>query len=81
MSDEDIDYSDIPETDAKFWASAKLVMPETRKSTDIGLDSEVIDWFKKQGPDYPRKISAVLKTYIEAQEILAVRKSKRSKAS
>ena len=28
IADEDIDYSDIPETDAAFWARATLVEPE-----------------------------------------------------
>lgn len=27
MKDEDIDFSDIPETDAEFWADAKIDYP------------------------------------------------------
>ncbi|MGI0481024.1 hypothetical protein ACN4EE_09550 [Geminocystis sp. CENA526] len=30
MKDEDIDFSDIPETDAEFWADAKIDYPNKK---------------------------------------------------
>jgi uncharacterized protein (DUF4415 family) len=82
MTDDDIDYSDIPATDAAFWATAKLVTPEAREYLNVDLDRGVVSWFKEQEPDdYQRKISAVLKTYIEAQKSLTAKKKTSRKAA
>ena len=42
IRDEDIDYSDIPETDAAFWAEAEFCMPQ-------GKEQDVLAWLKGQG--------------------------------
>jgi len=48
MSDRDIDYSDIPETDKKFWAKAALVVPTGKTHLSVRLDENVVNWFKRQ---------------------------------
>jgi len=63
IRDEDIDYSDIPETDAAFWADAELRMPEN--SVYVHLDQDVLEWLKAQGPDYQNRINAILRAYME----------------
>lgn len=68
MKDEDIDTSDIPELDEKFWANAKVRMPQNKTSITIRLDAEVLMWFKAQGEGYQTRINAVLRSYMEAQE-------------
>ena len=53
MPDSQIDASDIPELDAHFGESARIVMPEERRKTQITakFDREMVDWFKRQqGP-------------------------------
>ena len=35
LKDENIDYSDIPELDDSFWASARVVRPDQRKKPQI----------------------------------------------
>ncbi len=67
VSDNGIDYTDIPELDKRFWEEAKLVMPESKKKVTIRLDNDVINWFKGHGKGYQTKINAVLKSYIQAQ--------------
>ena len=47
-----IDTSDIPELDASFWATAKLVQPMTKQAISLRVDSDVLDWFKNQGKGY-----------------------------
>lgn len=69
MKDEDIDFSDCPETDADFWASAQLIMPENKIKLGVRFDKAVVHWFKKQGPGYQGRMNAVLKTYIETQDL------------
>lgn len=63
MTDEEIDYSDIPPLTDEFFAHAKLVLPNA-----VEVDPDVLAWFKKQGTDYPLHINQVLRQYIELQE-------------
>ncbi|MDF5736226.1 MULTISPECIES: BrnA antitoxin family protein [unclassified Nostoc] len=65
MTDEDIDYSDIPPLSDEFFENATLRIPATRASDLIQLDSEVIMWFRKQGAEYKTLINSVLRRYIE----------------
>ncbi len=67
MTDEDIDCSDIAATDSKFWASAKLVMPEPKVSLGVRFDRDLVDWFKAQGPGYQTRMNAVLRAYMNSQ--------------
>ena len=68
IRDEDIDYSDIPETDAVFWADAALRMPQTKKGVYLRLDQDVLEWLKSQGPGYQTRINAILRAYMEAHQ-------------
>lgn len=68
LSDEEIDTSEIPPLDEKFFAEAKLRMPEIKPSITIRLDPDVLDWFKGQGKGYQTRINAVLRMYMEAQK-------------
>ena len=69
MSDEDIDYSDIPEIDEEFLKNAKLV--QRKPSTEpifLRIDTEVLKWFRdhaKEGKGYQTFINDVLRTYVE----------------
>ena len=66
MSDDDIDYSDIPPLDEKFWANAKpwrdrhLYRP-TKTSTTVRVDSDVLAWLKASGPGYQTRLNAILR--------------------
>ena len=68
ISEKEIDYSDIPETDEAFWAKAKLRLPQTKKGVYIRLDPDLIDWLKSQGPGYQTRINAILRSYMETHE-------------
>ena len=64
--DDEIDYSDIPETDNGFWESAKVVLPKPKSRISIRLDNDVLEWFKASGKGYQTRINAVLRSYVEA---------------
>ncbi len=66
MSDQDIDYSDIPELDDSFLSNMTVELPKPKERISLRLDPEVLDWFKKDGPGYQTRINAVLKSYVEA---------------
>jgi uncharacterized protein (DUF4415 family) len=69
MKDEDIDFSDIPEISPEQFARAIVrrnfePIPRKKQLT-LRMDSDVIDWFKKQGRGYQTKINALLRAYME----------------
>jgi uncharacterized protein (DUF4415 family) len=61
--DSEIDYSDIPPVTEDFGKNAtrgRFYKP-TKTSTTVRLDSDVLDWFKRQGKGYQSRINAVLR--------------------
>ena len=72
MTDEDIDYSEIPPLTPKIFAKAivrKGLKPVMRKAQiTLRVDAEVLEWFKRQGKGYQTQINAILKAYKEAHE-------------
>jgi uncharacterized protein (DUF4415 family) len=66
--DAQIDTSDIPELDKEFFRHAKLRMPKGKQMVSLRLDSDILDWFRRQGRGYQTKINAVLRAYVEAHK-------------
>jgi len=66
--DTEIDTSDVPELDRDFFRNAKLRLPKGKKMVSLRLDSDVLDWFRRQGKGYQTKINAVLRAYVEAHK-------------
>lgn len=58
----DPDWKDIP---ADWYANAEAVMPVRNKLVSLRLDTDVIDWFKAQGPGYQTRINAVLRVFMQ----------------
>jgi len=69
MKDEDIDFSDIPPVPAEMFARGIVrrgLKPVIRKrQLTLRMDSDVIEWFKKQGQGYQTKINSLLRAYME----------------
>ncbi len=65
LQDEDIDYSDIPETDAQFWADAKIEYPPKKVQVTLSIDEAVLNFFKQEtkGEEYQALINGVLADY------------------
>ena len=69
IADQAIDYGDIAETDAEFWAGAKLVEPDRTQHVTLRVKKSVLDHFKAQGAKgYQTRINAVLESYVRAQQ-------------
>jgi uncharacterized protein (DUF4415 family) len=68
IPDADIDTSDIPELDDRFWETAKMIAPISKKAVSIRLDSDILDWFKGQGKGYQSVINNVLRSYVNHQQ-------------
>jgi uncharacterized protein (DUF4415 family) len=59
---DDPDYRDVPDD---WYKNATLVIPTSKKMLSLRLDSDILDWFKQQGPGYQTRINAVLRAYAE----------------
>ena len=68
IPDKEIDYTDIPETDAAFWEKAELRMPQPKKGVYLRLDQDLLDWLKRQGPGYQTRINAILRSYMQTHK-------------
>jgi uncharacterized protein (DUF4415 family) len=68
MSDSDIDVSDIPKLDKRFFERAQVRLPKKKRSVSLRLDPDVLEWFKHQGRGYQTRINAVLKAYVHAHQ-------------
>ena len=66
MTDDEIDTSDIPELDDEFFAKAQLRIPKGRRPVMLCVDSDVLEWFEEQGPDFQARMNAALKIYADA---------------
>jgi uncharacterized protein (DUF4415 family) len=65
MTDEEIDYSDIPPLTDEFFEKAMLRVPAAQADNLIQLDPEVMAWFRSQGAEYRTLINSVLRRYME----------------
>ena len=65
MTDEEIDYSDIPPLTEKFFEKATLRLPASQARNLVQLDADVMEWFQAQEPDFKALINSVLRRYIE----------------
>ena len=70
-SDEDIDYSDIPEMDETFFQTARLVLPPgfPKQPISLRVDDDVLTWFKSQGKGHLSRMNAVLRAYMLASQV------------
>lgn len=64
--DETIDYSDIPDISAAFWADHRPKRPDPKAQVTLRIDQDVIDFFKQDGSGYQTRINAVLRSFVKA---------------
>jgi uncharacterized protein (DUF4415 family) len=72
LKDEEIDLSDTPEVSPEMFARALVrrgLKPTPRKAQlTLRLDSDVLEWFRKQGQGYQTKINTLLRAYMDAHK-------------
>jgi uncharacterized protein (DUF4415 family) len=57
---------ELADLDAAFWKDAVLVDPVAKTAISLRVDSDVLAWFKAQGPRYQSRMNAVLRVYMSA---------------
>jgi uncharacterized protein (DUF4415 family) len=56
------------EVDSDFWKDARLIMPPGKSLVHLPIDTDVLDWFKKQGHGHLSRMNSVLRSFMEAQK-------------
>ena len=79
LTDKEIDASIANDPDwAEFkdidWSEAVLVLPPKKKAISIRVDEDVLDYFKKHGAGYQRRMNAVLRSYVDQKRKPPTRK-------
>jgi uncharacterized protein (DUF4415 family) len=68
-TDEEIERAVRSDSDAVpldiDWSKAVVVIPPKKKAISIRVDEDVLNYFKKQGSGYQRRMNAVLRFYVE----------------
>ena len=72
MKDEDIDFSDIPQTTPEFWDNGVVrknlkVVPQ-KSQENLPIDRDILEFFKSQGRGYQQKINQLLRAYMDAKQ-------------
>ncbi len=81
MTDAEIERTSPPELKSlpkDFWENARLVPAVAKEAISLRVDTDVLMWFREQGPRYQSRMNAVLRAYMEAK---ATPTRKRSPAS
>jgi uncharacterized protein (DUF4415 family) len=63
IKDEDIDYSDIPSLNERFWKNAKLIEPENTQQITLRVKKSVLEAYKATGKGYQTRMNAVLESF------------------
>jgi uncharacterized protein (DUF4415 family) len=70
MTDEEVhaavtDDPEIKPTDDDFWKTARVVMPQAKKTVTMRLDADLLAWFRRER-GYQTRINAILRAYMKA---------------
>ena len=80
LTDAEIDASIAGDPDWEFneidWSEAVLVIPPKKKAISIRVDEDVLDYFKKEGAGYQRRMNAVLRSYVDQTRKRPTRKKR-----
>lgn len=68
MTDDEIDYSDIPPLSDTFFRRAKVWRPQPKVAVTVELDADILEWFKEEAGDWEAIIQIALRLYVEANK-------------
>jgi uncharacterized protein (DUF4415 family) len=67
MSDEAIDTTDIPEVEDWNSAERGRFYRPIKKRVTIRIDADVLEWFKRNSPQYQTAINKALRNYVKTE--------------
>jgi uncharacterized protein (DUF4415 family) len=83
LTDAEIDASiagDPDWSDDFDWSEAVLVIPPKKKAISIRVDEDVLDYFRREGAGYQRRMNAVLRSYMQQRRKASAQKPKKKRA-
>lgn len=66
-----------PILDTEWFRTARLVMPEPKQAVSLRIDTDVLRWYKGQGPGYQSRMNAILREYAKAHGAVLADRSAR----
>jgi uncharacterized protein (DUF4415 family) len=72
---------DAWDTPPGFWDNATLVYPPRKKVVTLGVDDDVLAFFKRSGKGYQSRMNAVLRTFMvrKSRELVAAKPARAGK--
>lgn len=70
LTDEEIDYSDIPPLDDSFVTRPLQDWPPGKQQLTVRIDTDVLQWLKQSGPRYQTRLNAILRAMMDRQASL-----------
>ena len=64
VTDDGIDFSDIPELGEGFWERAEFVEPDLTDQITMRVKRSVLAYFKAPGKGYQTRMNRVLESYV-----------------
>ena len=61
----DPDWQEMKEFD---WSDVVLVTPPKKMPISIRIDQDILEYFKRGGPGYQRRMNAVLRSYVQQKK-------------
>jgi len=68
MTDEDIDYSDIPPLPEAFFTHAHIWRPQPKVKVTVEMDAYILEWFKTAAADWQSRMQTALRLYVETHQ-------------
>jgi len=68
MTDENIDYSDIPPLSDEFLTQETVSFSPSKQQLTIQLDQDILEWLKAQGKGYETQINYIFREVMEQQQ-------------
>ena len=63
QNDNEIDYSDIPRTNEKFWELAEIELPHKKVDFTIKIDEDLAIWLKEKGNSSNQAVNNIIRAY------------------
>ncbi len=63
LTDNTIDYSDIPDTSVDFWEDASISYPVKKVILKLKVDEDIAEWIKQLGSNSDIAINNLLRSY------------------
>jgi len=63
MSETEIDYSDIQETNYDYWDNAEIVLPHKKVEIKLQIDEDIANWINQFGDKSNIAVNNLLRSY------------------